>query len=589
MKQILSGNEAIARGAYEASVAVAAAYPGTPSTEILENIARHYPEIYSEWSTNEKVAFEVAMGGSFAGARALAAMKHVGLNVAMDPLMTAAYTGIKGGFVLVVCDDPEMHSSQNEQDNRNIAKFALIPLIEPSDSQEAKDFLKIAYNVSEEFDTPVILRLTTRISHSKGVVELGSREEMGVEGFTKNPEKYVMIPAYAKKRHPIVLERYEKLKKYSEKSSLNKVEKGTIPVGVITSGIAYQYVKEVLPHANIFKIGFSFPLPLGKIKKFASTVVDKLYVVEELEPFIEEQLKAYGIDVYGKKFFSRTGELTPEIVEDGFRKAGVIKKKGEKPSVSYNPDEIIPRPPVLCPGCPHRGVFYALKKLKANVFGDIGCYTLGTLPPLQSLDTCICMGASITTAMGVEKAAGSSKGVCAVIGDSTFFHSGIAGLIDASYNGGTFTVIILDNRTTAMTGGQEHPGTGKTIKKNKTKKIEIADICKAIGIDVYEVDPYNSKETFEVLKRELGSGSLSVVMTKMPCVVNEKPKDIYPYRVVIDKCTGCKACIMIGCPAISFHLKSDNRGKAEINPLACIGCDLCAQVCHPKAIIQEGC
>ncbi|MBW1774451.1 MAG: indolepyruvate ferredoxin oxidoreductase subunit alpha, partial [Deltaproteobacteria bacterium] len=494
MKELLSGNEAVARGAYENGVRVAAAYPGTPSTEILQNLAR-YDGVYAEWAPNEKVAFEVGIGSSLMGIRTLVAMKHVGLNVAADPFMTFAYTGVKGGFLLACADDPGMHSSQNEQDNRYFARFALIPLVEPSDSQEAKDMVAVGLKLSEKYDTPAMLRLTTRISHAKGIVRLGKVKEIVPEGFSRDVKKYVMIPAYARMRHPLVLERLEKLNGYAETTPLNKIEWGERSVGIISGGVAYQYAQEVMPKASFLKLGLTFPLPEKKIRDFASQV-GRLFVVEELEPFLEEQIVGMGLRVEGKTFFPRMGELSPEIVADGFRRAGVPKLKGtsEKGAPAGT---ALPRPPIMCPGCPHRSLFFALNKMKGINLSDIGCYTLGVLPPLQSIDTTICMGASISAAHGVAKAiekggVEDERPVFAVLGDSTFLHSGVTGLMDVAYNKGNVNVIILDNRTTAMTGGQDHPGTGRTLQGEETVRVDFVKLVQSLGIRrVRTVDPYD--------------------------------------------------------------------------------------------------
>jgi len=473
MKVILSGNEAIARGAYEAGVVVATAYPGTPSTEIIENVAR-YEGIYAEWSPNEKVALEVATGAAIGGCRALAAMKHVGVNVAADPLFTVSYTGIKGGLVIVTADDPEMHSSQNEQDNRNYAKFAKVPMLEPADSQEAKDFIKQAFELSERFDTPVFVRTTTRISHSKSVVEMSEPHERPPKpALAKQPEKYVMVPAHARKRHPLVEQRIKDLEAFAEEFPENRMEIQDTSVGIIASGTCYQYAKEAFPGYSFLKLGMVYPLPKNKIKEFARKV-KKLYAFEELDPFFEEQVRALGIEILGKEVFLCAGNLIPALLSRGFGDQWNRNKKDE--SLPYLPS----RPPTMCPGCPHRGLFYALNKLKVFVAGDIGCYTLACLPPLKAVDTCICMGASIGHAMGLDKALGSEAlgKVVAVIGDSTFLHSGITGLLDVAYNRGACTIIILDNWTTAMTGRQDHPGTGMTIKGDTTSKVDYVKLAK---------------------------------------------------------------------------------------------------------------
>ena len=454
-KALMSGNEAVARGAYEAGCRFAAAYPGTPSTEILENIAGYRP-IDAQWSPNEKVAFEVAMGASFGGVRSLVAMKHVGLNVAADPMFTSSYVGVNGGFVIVTADDPGMHSSQNEQDNRRYAKFAKLPCLEPADSQEAKEFVGRALDISERFDTPVLLHMTTRICHSKGVVTLGRRRQLRPKRYQKDARKRLIIPLHARIRHSVVEKRLKELERFSNRGGLNRIERGSSDLGVVTSGVAYQYAKEIFPRASILKIGMSFPFPHQLARRFAGTV-KKIYVIEEMEPVLEEELRLAGIDVTGKERVPLEGELSPETVRRAF--FGMRRRRAA-------PAAKVGRPPVLCPGCPHTGLFYTLKRLKIGSTGDIGCYTLGALPPLNAMDTCICMGASIGNALGMEKAMGpeGAKKMVAVIGDSTFLHSGMTGLLDVVYNRGTTTVIILDNRTTAMTGHQEHPGTGRTLK-----------------------------------------------------------------------------------------------------------------------------
>nr|MBN2277318.1 indolepyruvate ferredoxin oxidoreductase subunit alpha [candidate division Zixibacteria bacterium] len=585
MKRLLSGNEAVARGTFEAGVKLASAYPGTPSTEILETIAEEYPSIYAEWSPNEKVAFEVGIGASLGGARTLVTMKHVGLNVAADPLMTFAYTGVgQGGFIVISADDPEMHSSQNEQDNRLFAKFAQIPFLEPSDSQEAKDFMLKGYEISEKFDTPVMLRLTTRISHSKGIVEESDPMEPRAVGFKRDMEKFVMIPSNAKKRHVVLTERLKKLAEYSETTELNTVEENGSEIGIITGGISYQYAKDNLPDADYFKIGFGFPLPLKKISKFIESH-KRVIIVEELEPYYEEIIRAAGMKVEGKKYFSRLGELSPYKVGLGLKEAGLIDEiKGAE--IEAGP--LFPRPPVLCPGCPHRGAFMALKKVGVAVTGDIGCYTLAMLPPLQTLDSCICMGASIGTAIGMEKVGGYDKGVVAVIGDSTFLHSGITGLLDAVYNKSNITVMILDNRVTAMTGGQQHPATGYTLMGEKTRAVDFTELCKALGVEsVRVVDAYDLKAMIDVIKEEMARPGPSVILTNRPCVLMPKRIMDRPYVVDPELCNGCTACFRIGCPAImpSKEMTKRNKPKAVIDPVLCTGCSLCAQVCKPEAIV----
>ncbi|MDD3730988.1 MAG: indolepyruvate ferredoxin oxidoreductase subunit alpha [candidate division Zixibacteria bacterium] len=586
MIELLSGNEAVARGAYEAGVKLASGYPGTPSTEILETIADHYPSVYAQWSPNEKVAFEVGIGASLGGARALVTMKHVGLNVAADPFMTFAYTGVNGGFVFVSADDPEMHSSQNEQDNRFFARFAQVPFLEPSDSQESKDMLLRGYEISEQFDTPVMLHMSTRISHSKGVVSLGEPIKAPLNKFKKDPAKYVMIPAHARGRHQILQVRLEELRKYSESTELNKIEDNGSRVGIITGGVAYQYAKEVAPDFDYFKIGFGYPLPLDKISSFIKKHPTVL-VVEELEPYYEDQIRAAGYPVEGKKYFGNLGELSPYRVAEGLKKAGLLEKV-EIPA--YEPEALFPRPPVLCPGCPHRGVFMALRKLRVAVTGDIGCYTLGVLQPLNALDSCICMGASIGSAIGMERVQGSDKGVVAVIGDSTFFHSGITGILDAVYNKSNVTTIILDNRATAMTGGQEHPGTGRTLMGEEVAHVDIVKLVTSLGVkNVRQLDPYDYDKTLAVIEEEIAKPGPSVIITNRPCVLMPKRIMDEPYVVDLDICNGCSLCFRISCPAISAAAEKNKRGnpKAQIDPTLCTGCTLCAQICPEEAIILK--
>lgn len=586
MRQLLSGNEAVARGAYEAGVKLAAGYPGTPSTEILETLAERFRSVYSQWSPNEKVAFEVGIGASIGGARALVTMKHVGLNVAADPLMTFAYTGVNGGFVVVSADDPEMHSSQNEQDNRIFAKFAQIPFLEPSDSQEAKDMLVAAFEISERFDTPVMLRLTTRISHTMGIVELGEPVDLRERKFVKDPAKYVMIPSNARIRHVVLAERLKELQRYTEQTPFNLVESNGSPVGVITGGVAYQYAKEVAPNFDYFKIGFGFPLPIESIRRFVEAH-ETVLVVEELEPYYEEQIRAAGILVEGKKYFGALGELSPSRVGIGMKQAGL---QVAVPEPEITTAELFPRPPVLCPGCPHRGAFMALRKLGVAVTGDIGCYTLGVLKPLNALDTCICMGASIGNAIGMEKVKGSEKGTVAVIGDSTFFHSGITGLLDAVYNKSNVTVIILDNRATAMTGGQEHPGTGRTLMGEPAHRTDIKELVKALGVKNFEeVDAYDFDATLAAIKRQIETPGPSVILTTRPCVLMPKRIMDEPYVVDLELCNACGACFRISCPAIMAAEETNERGhpKAIIDDSLCTGCTLCAQICPTDAIVLK--
>jgi indolepyruvate ferredoxin oxidoreductase, alpha subunit len=582
MKEILSGNEAIARGAYEAGVKVACAYPGTPSTEILENITR-YPEINASWATNEKVALEVGIGASFGGARAIVTMKHVGVNVAADPLFTFSYTGVgeNGGLVLITADDPELHSSQNEQDNRNYAKFAKVPMLEPSDSQECLTLTKLALELSERYDTPVMLRTTTRISHSKSVVELGERvTNLPEPRLVKNPAKYVMLPGNARGRHYVVEERMVQLSKDACSMPINRLEMRSAKIGIITAGVSYQYVREVMPDASVLKLGMVHPLPFDLIREFAGKV-EELYVVEELDPFIEEQVKALGIKVTGKEILSICGELTP----------GRIRKAFDLPEKPETAVEKVPgRPPNMCPGCPHRGVFYTLNRLKAYVSGDIGCYTLGFMPPLSAMDTCICMGASIGMATGAVKVLPPEerKKVVAVIGDSTFLHTGINGLMDMVYNKGAATVIILDNRITAMTGRQDNPASGHTLMDEPANAVDFPALCRAIGVKhVRTINPQDLEECERVIAEEMNRPETSVIITDKPCVLIKREGVFHPgeaYAVEAESCTGCKACLKIGCPAIEWVPGSGKKGKAYIDPLLCNGCDVCRQLCKFSAI-----
>ena len=593
----MSGNEAIARGAFEAGVKVAAAYPGTPSTEILENIAEEYKDIYAEWSPNEKVALEVAFGGSLAGARAMACMKHVGVNVAADPFMTLSYVGVNGGLVLVTCDDPELYSSQNEQDNRHYARFAKVPMFEPSDSQEAKDFIKLGFEVSEKFDTPVMVRSVTRISHAKGIVGL---EEPVVPPvpieIRKQTEKFTMLPSFARIRHGVIEERFLKLKEFAEHFPGNRMEINDPTVGIITAGISYQYSKEVFPNYSYLKLGMVWPLPKNLIGEFFKKV-KKVYIVEELDPFLEENIRAMGFKPKGgKDRFPICGELNPWIIE---RK--MLGKKSKTPKPVFT-GSLPPRPPNLCAGCPHRGVFAVLRKLKVYTAGDIGCYTLGAYPPLNVINSNVCMGSSIGTVHGMSKALGDKgKGkIVGVIGDSTFLHGGVHPLMNMSYNKSCGTIILMDNRTTGMTGSQEHPGTGYTIRGEKTHKIDLLELGRVLGIEnPRKVNPWNLEETEKVVREEIEKDTPSLIISEGPCMMLRRVFKKFNKPPVVDstKCLGCKTCINLGCPAISYQpvegemaLTADGKkrkGIAYIDPSLCPGCHLCYQVCKFEAIQSQ--
>jgi indolepyruvate ferredoxin oxidoreductase, alpha subunit len=573
---LLSGDEAIARGAFEAGVRVAAAYPGTPSTEILEALSA-CPNVYAEWAPNEKVAMEVAIGASFAGARALVSMKHVGLNVASDPLMTVAYTGVRGGLVVISADDPGMFSSQNEQDNRHYARLAKIPMLEPSDSQEAKDFVIAAYQLSEEFDTPVLVRITTRIAHTKTLVVLDKREEHPPSGFIKEPAKLVMVPAHARARHVVVEERMQKLAQWAEKSPLNRIEKGSTKIGIIASGCAYQYAKEARPRASFLKLGMTNPLPVALIRKFARTV-EKLYVVEELDPFLEEQIRALGIKLAHVPAGPRLGELSTAKVA----KFLGVRVKDTKPAATDLP----PRPPALCPGCGHRAVLAVLRRLRVAVSGDIGCYTLGVQPPLQTMDTCVCMGASIGVAHGAAKATGQSDKMVAVIGDSTFVHSGITGLANMVYNQGAGLTIILDNETTAMTGHQDHPATGRTAQKEPTYRLDLEQLVRALGVPhVAVVDPYEIKKLQELVKDALVRKEPSVIIARRRCMLLDRDRNTSARKINPELCSGCGMCLNNGCPALADVTPAgEKRKRVTIAGSLCAGCGICAAFCPAKAI-----
>lgn len=573
-KKIMLGNEAFARGAWEAGVKVVSSYPGTPSTEVTENAAK-YDEMYVEWAPNEKVGVEVAMGASVGGVRALSCMKHVGLNVASDPFYTAAYTGVTGGLVVLVADDNGCHSSQNEQDSRYHGRSAGVPVLEPADAQECKDFMKKAYEISEKYDTVVLMRSHTRISHSRGVVELGERTERDIIPYEKNMMKYVAMPAMARKLHVAQEKRLADIENDSKALGFNKVDRGDDKIGIVTAGICYQYVKEALPEASVLKLGMSNPLPKDEISDFAKSV-DKLYVIEEGAPFMEEQIRAMGVEVAGgKDMFTIQGEYSANMIREAFGR--------EIPQAAREAIDDAPgRPPLLCAGCPHKGLFYVLSKLKTTVLGDIGCYTLAALPPTSAMDTTLCMGASITMAHGFEKATGDSRNTVAVLGDSTFFHSGITGLINMSYNESKGTVIILDNRITGMTGHQDNPASGKNAKGEIAPAINIEALVKACGVNnISVVDPFNIKELEEVVKRETSRDELSVIITRRPCALIVKQPGIP--SIITDRCKNCRMCMKIGCPAIEIK-----DGRPFVAEERCVGCGLCMNVCPFDAIDSTG-
>ncbi|MGN0343801.1 MAG: indolepyruvate ferredoxin oxidoreductase subunit alpha [Lachnospiraceae bacterium] len=575
-KVVMLGNEAIARGAYEAGVKVSAAYPGTPSTEISEALVQYKDELYAEWSPNEKVATEVAIGASMAGARAMACMKHVGLNVASDPLYTASYMGVTGGLVLVVADDPGLYSSQNEQDTRMVARAAHVPVLEPSDSGEAKEFMKLAFDYSEKYDRPFILRTTTRLAHSQSTVELEDRTEHALIPYEKNIPKRVMMPAMAKARHAVIEDKMAALAKDACTLTVNRVEMRDTKIGVITSGIPYQYVREALPEASVLKLGMVHPLPQQMIRDFAAKV-DTLYVVEELDPVIETQVRAMGIDCKGKEIFTLLGEYSANMLREA-----VLGEKVETKAPAQVPN----RPPILCPGCPHRSVYYVLKKLGIHAAGDIGCYTLGAVAPLGVVDSTICMGASISSMHGIEKAAGKEfiRDWVAVIGDSTFLHTGVNSLMNMVYNKASGTVIILDNSTTGMTGHQDHAATGLTLQKEPTNAVNIPDLCRALGVQhVQEINAFDLVTLEKAIKEANASDEIHVIITKTPCVLLDKRKKPV-YVLLSDKCKKCGMCLKPGCPAISKQAD----GTVRIDDTMCTGCGLCEQLCKFSAIEKVG-
>ena len=577
-KVIMLGNEAIARGAYEAGVKVSAAYPGTPSTEISESLVQYRDDLYCEWSPNEKVATEVAIGASVSGVRAMACMKHVGFNVAADPAYTVSYMGVNGGLVIVVADDPGLYSSQNEQDTRMVARAAQLPVLEPSDSSEAKEYMKLAFELSEKFDRPVVFRTTTRLAHSQGLVELGERECPEDKPYVKNIQKTVMMPGNAKLRHVEIEKRNLELQEAADTLPINTVEMNDTKIGVITSGIPYQYVKEALPNASVLKLGMVNPLPRKMIEEFASKV-EKLYIVEELDPVIEEQVKSWGIQAVGKEIFTVQGEYSANMIRAAIG--------GEKLDIAA-PAAAPGRPPILCPGCPHRSVYYVLNKLKLHAAGDIGCYTLGAVAPLSVVDTTICMGASISSLHGMEKAKGKEyiKDWVAVIGDSTFLHTGVNSLMNMMYNNATGTVIILDNSTTGMTGHQDHAATGKTLQGDPTYAIDISGLCRAMGVkNVVEVNAFDIETLEKTVKEEVARDEVSVIITKTPCVLLSKAKKPL-YVAHEDKCKKCGMCMKPGCPAMT----KNPDGTIHIDDTMCTGCGLCASLCKFDAIelVKEG-
>ncbi|MBZ0127060.1 MAG: 4Fe-4S dicluster domain-containing protein [Rhodocyclaceae bacterium] len=597
---LMSGNEAVARAVWESGTRVAAGYPGTPATEMLEQLST-YPDLYTEWSVNEKVSLEVAIGASMMGSRAFSAMKHVGLNVASDALMTFTLTGAEGGLVIAVADDVGMSSSQNEQDSRFWGRFAHVPVLEPADSQEAYDMTRYAYELSEEYQVPVILRLTSRICHVKGLVTVGERVEHKPKGFSKNAERWVMVPGHAKRRIPLMLQREQELKRLSDKTPLNVLEPGTDRrVAFVTSGPAYMHVREAFPDAPVLKLGLSYPWPMEKVSQLAE-MADTLVVVEEVEPLLENELKAAGFAAHGKDFLPRIGELAPEVVKPAVERL-LRKEPAPAPEQAQALPPLFPRPPTLCASCPHMGVYYTLSQLKhLTISGDIGCYTLGAGHPWNSLDSTICMGASMGIALGMDKGRGEAdknKKVLAVIGDSTFMHMGMQGLLDITWNRGNVTILLLDNGTVGMTGGQNTPANGRDIRGQGAPRIDFRKLIEALGVKperIHEVDPYQLPVLFKTVRDETKIDDVSVIITNRPCVLIEEFKPFKPYVVQEDKCTGCGNCVEVGCPAI--HVTRRDRvvkpsGKevdlafTRIDSVACTGCGLCVQPCAPEAIVH---
>jgi len=574
----MTGNEAIARGAWEAGVGLASAYPGTPSTEILETLAT-YPreDLHAQWSTNEKVALDVAIGASYCGVRALTAAKHVGLNVAADALLSQAYIGVHGGLVLAICDDPGIHSSQTEQDTRLYARLATVPVLEPADAQEALEYTRLAFDLSEEFDTPVIVRSTTRLSHTRAPVRVGPRQDIAPKPFREEPERNVIMPSLSRRQRPRIIEREKKLEAWFSASALTRRETLSPKVGVITVGIAYAYVKEVLPEASVLKLASSYPLARDAIRDFCASV-ERVFVVEELEALIETEVRAMGIDAHGKDYFTRIGELSAENVREGFVKAGILAARPAAPAAPFVP---LVRPPVLCAGCPHIGSYHGLRGDDARVTGDIGCYTLAALKPLAAMDTCVSMGSSIGNAVGMSLSRAERKPIVATIGDSTFLHGGIPALIDAVYNQANITVLLLDNRTVAMTGGQDHPGTGKTLRGDATHKVDYEAICRAAGVTwIKRIDSYDLAVGHQTLREAMEYDGVAVVISDRPCVLDPVKIKGTPFRVRADACTACQSCMNLGCPAITWSEETfEGRHKVQIDQALCIGCSMCVQVC----------